>query len=175
MNETKISQRGARALAAVIHEIRQGWDEAGIYAALEKATEAVQCRNATQLVIAAIKAASDEKNRTPAIIPLDGEHWRGPATERPATSGPEARTCPCGRLIYPGEEWHSCRQSSELAELNLQRRNASIAERIANGTASDGEIEWDKVRRRMLGEDVDGERAAREAAGLLVEREVGCG
>lgn len=113
MNE--ISERYVSALAAVGHEIRAGWDERGIAAAIRTAAKAKHCRDDAHLAIAVIKAAADVTNRNPGVIPLDGEHWAEKAREpeRRITVGAEIQTCPrCGARYSEPESEHSCARRS---------------------------------------------------------------
>jgi hypothetical protein len=63
------------AIAELLHHIRPDWDKPGILTHLDTARLRVGVTPAT-LAIAAIKAAANPTNRTPAVIPLDGDHWR---------------------------------------------------------------------------------------------------
>jgi hypothetical protein len=67
-----ISSDQARALAALIHLMRPEWDIPGISKAL---FEAKDRGDAFELTHAALYAAGDLSNRTPAIIALAGMHW----------------------------------------------------------------------------------------------------
>lgn len=93
-----LSATQARALAALVHELRQDWDVTGIlpplHAARNRSTPA-------GVAIAAIRAASDPSNRTPAVIAHEGVHWRDAA---PRADAP--------RCKVPGHEHefaHNCR------------------------------------------------------------------
>jgi len=61
----------AHALAALVHECRPGWDTSGI----AKALYAAKDRDPFEVAHAALYAAADPNNRTPAVIPLAGPHW----------------------------------------------------------------------------------------------------
>lgn len=123
MDDRVITARSLRALAAVVVETRgrigaAPWHEPGVVDALSKASE----RQTTigRLARAAIRAAEDPANRTPAVIALDGRHWYEPGDpagdRRPITTGPDADFCrhpvveqpsgrirECGRILAPGE------------------------------------------------------------------------
>lgn len=58
-------------VAALVAELRPGWDPQGIRAALLKAAN----RDAFDVALAALRAAREPGNRTPAVIPLAGPHW----------------------------------------------------------------------------------------------------
>jgi hypothetical protein len=68
------NDQALRALAFVVNAVRPDWDRPGVLAKLNQATAAGKPLG--QLAVAAIRAALDESNRTPAVIPLDGAHWR---------------------------------------------------------------------------------------------------
>jgi hypothetical protein len=62
----------AKALAAFINTLRPDWDKPGIL----HYVGAARFRGDTAGVsIAAIRAALDPNNRTPAVIAMDGRHW----------------------------------------------------------------------------------------------------
>ncbi|GAA3705857.1 hypothetical protein GCM10023081_47080 [Arthrobacter ginkgonis] len=71
----EITRIQAQTLANFIHTIRRDWDPAGITEALGRARHR---GTPDQIAHAAIRAAGNPKNRTPGVIPLDGEHWRNP-------------------------------------------------------------------------------------------------
>lgn len=79
-------------LAALVHRTRLDWDTPGIKAALWK----VRDRPLALVAYAAVRAAQTASNKTPAVIALDGPHWRAPtAAELPTPIPP--RKCPtCG-------------------------------------------------------------------------------
>jgi hypothetical protein len=61
----------AHAIAALVHEVRPEWEVAGI----AKALYAAKDRDPFDVAHAALYAAADHANRTPAVIPLAGAHW----------------------------------------------------------------------------------------------------
>lgn len=73
-----LTYRQTVALAKFIHELRGDWDEPGL---VDQISKAAIMASAPAVAIAAIKAAASAKNRTPAVIPLDGEHWRVTAAD----------------------------------------------------------------------------------------------
>jgi hypothetical protein len=75
MNHQQTPHPTLAAIANLIHQLRPEWDTTGIMSALVTARLRVGVTPA-DLAIAAVKAASNPSNRTPAIIPLDGDHWR---------------------------------------------------------------------------------------------------
>ena len=66
------------ALILVIVELRPSWDADGIRKALEHPDLASVNENA--ITLAAVRAATDGKVRSPGVIPSQGPHW----DERPA-------------------------------------------------------------------------------------------
>lgn len=102
----------ARALAALVAALRPDWDAPGVLAALRDGRTK---GTADQLAHAAINAAMDPANRTPAVIALDGSHW---ASVRPV----ETRGAKFDRCTRPGHEqwpaWHcaGCRADARAAD-----------------------------------------------------------
>jgi hypothetical protein len=92
-------------ITELLHQLRPDWDTAGILAHLETARLRVGVTPAN-LAIAAIRAATNPKNRTPAVIPLDGDHWRE-HVRLITTPQPPHRCRNCGNPITY-EEPHTC-------------------------------------------------------------------
>lgn len=97
---TEINHDQARALAALVAALRTDWDVPGIRKAL---WDARGKGTPDQLAHAAINAATNTANRTPAVIGLDGPHW---STTRPV----ETRGADYARCQVPGHQqwpaWH---------------------------------------------------------------------
>jgi len=72
MNDQRTSQDDVRIIADWVHQIRPTWDQPGILAALAKRRTAQPAR----LALAALAAAAAASNRSPAVIAMDGNHWR---------------------------------------------------------------------------------------------------
>lgn len=73
-------ERDLRAIAHLVHQVRADWDIPGIMAALRESPGGL-----ADLVIAAVTAARDRRDqRTPAVIAMDGPHWRNSAPISPA-------------------------------------------------------------------------------------------
>lgn len=100
MNE--ITRPQAEALAELVHTLRPEWDPQGILAALAKARDRA---DAPTVAIAAIRAAATPTNRTPAVIPLSGDHWIDPAVT-PSSTGAVPRPTD-RRCTEPGHEHYS--------------------------------------------------------------------
>lgn len=87
-------------IAAVVAALRPAWGEQGIRAALLK----VENRDPFDVALAAIKAAREESNRTPAVIAQMGPHWveakqqardtHGERRARAKAAMAEIRACP---------------------------------------------------------------------------------
>lgn len=106
---TKIDRPQAQALAAFIGTIRPDWDAQGVMAALAKAKDR---GTVTEVAHAAIAAAANRLNRTPAVIALSGPHWTVPTADRPTPiPGPgTAPRCPVyGHEGYPAPTCPGCR------------------------------------------------------------------
>lgn len=102
---TEITEPQARALAALVHELRDGWDAAGT---LAKLAEVRTRGSAWDIAHAALYAAEDQANRTPAIIAHAGPHWtRGKALGQsgPAPDMPGRDRC----TTHDHERAHNCR------------------------------------------------------------------
>lgn len=81
--------KAERALAFLIHELRNEWDEHGTLVTLRKVTD----RPLADVTLAALYCATRRtEQRTPACIALDGEHWR--AGERLAGQTAESTYTP---------------------------------------------------------------------------------
>lgn len=91
--DNRMTKEQAQALAEFLHMLRPGWDTAGIVAALGNAR---LMGTAGDLAIAAIAAAMDTNNRTPAVIAMPGAHWSHAALRHKSsanTTAPRAQTC----------------------------------------------------------------------------------
>ena len=71
---TSIDRDQAHALAALIATLRPDWQPPGI---LKTLSDARTRGTAWDLAHAALYAAQDPSVRTPAVIALPGDHWRG--------------------------------------------------------------------------------------------------
>lgn len=146
-----ITRDQAEALAELVHALRPEWDPQGILAALAKARDRA---DAPTVAIAAIRAAATPTNRTPAVIPLSGDHWIDPAVTPSSTGavpGPSDARCD-----EPGHEHYrlpckGCRAESlevttdaapiarltpEQAATNARGARAVIAALNANRTSA---------------------------------------
>lgn len=100
MNES-LNGNTAEALANLLHALRPEWGIAGIKAALFTAKDR---GDAHVVAHAALYAAEDLGNRTPAIIPLPGPHWtRG---RELGSSNPGGAKC--DQPGHEGKPAHNC-------------------------------------------------------------------
>lgn len=95
MTSFPISHDQAKHLAAFLNSIRGDWDKPGILDALAKARDRADVHD---LAIAAIRASLNAKARTPAVIGMDGAHWREP----------EPQEQPTVSRLNPGTPQHDC-------------------------------------------------------------------
>lgn len=72
MNDPQTSRNDAQTITDWVHQIRPAWDKPGIASALFKRRDAQPAR----LALAALAAAATPTNRSPAIIAMEGPHWR---------------------------------------------------------------------------------------------------
>ncbi len=95
-----LTYEGAVILAEFIHAyVRPDWDKNGIVHALGNAQGK---GTAAQVAVAALVAAQNARNRTPAVIPLAGPHW--PASGAPAARRTPSRSNTCGTCYLSEEE-----------------------------------------------------------------------
>jgi hypothetical protein len=88
-----MAKHQAVILASFIHSIRRDWDEAGIVKALG---DARLMGDAFDLALAAVVAAREPRNRTPAVIAMQGPHWAHAAVRHKSsanTTPPRSATC----------------------------------------------------------------------------------
>ncbi len=134
MNDGRnLTKQRAQALAAYLHLLRPDWDEPGTVHALGMARDR---GDAYLISVAAIRCAGDPSNRTPAIIALDGQHWRPRSDDDEAepTYTPAAvddmRCAHCGRWIVRAEP-HQCGKLGDAHAGAAQARAALTAARTA--------------------------------------------
>ena len=77
-----------RAIAFLVHSIREDWHEAGIMAALKKLND----RDIADLATAALKAAKRTDQRTPEVIAMSGSHWSEAKHAEPTPQPPARRS-----------------------------------------------------------------------------------
>lgn len=81
-----MTRQQADAITVLVCALRSDWDAKGVLAALAE----VRDRDPFVVAVAAIRCASVETNKTPAVIALKGAHWtqqglgqRGAPTQQP--------------------------------------------------------------------------------------------
>ena len=132
MMKSPISHKQATTLAAFIATLRPDWQTPGIVAAIGQAREVAP---ADEVAHAAIRAAVDAKNRTPAVIPLEGVHWRGaeatPQHNRPddghrcsVCNQPQAR---CRQRWTKDHQFLSVAQAKQVATVKADEVRAALA------------------------------------------------
>lgn len=102
---TSLTRSQADALAALVHELRPDWGIPGILKALADARDR---GTPSEISIAAIHAASDLTNRTPAVIPLPGAHWVKGKALGTATTSTRARCTVIGHQSYYADNCGAC-------------------------------------------------------------------
>lgn len=102
-----------KALARFVHTIREDWDVPGIEAALGRARH--DAESVHELAVVAIRAAYSGLNRTPAVIPLPGPHWRGPEATAGSSSTRPRPPAPAEACTTCGQDKRRCEQISQLA------------------------------------------------------------
>lgn len=111
----KMTSAQAQALADLVHELRPGWGVPGIMGALRTARDTIT-PDAWLLAQAAIAAAANDRNITPAVIGLPGPHW-------PATAPHTARSprCPVvGHTSYLADNCGACITDALIDDAALQ-------------------------------------------------------
>lgn len=106
-DSNEISQGQATALAALLAELRPEWKARSILSMLWQNRSD---HPFAELAVAAVRCAVVRSNETPAMIFLDGPHWRAPVAAKPgapvSASGqdmsPECET-------HPGTKAWECR------------------------------------------------------------------
>ena len=96
MTDWQLTPTHAKHLTELLNALRPDWDRPGIADAVWKARHR---GTALDVCVGAIKATTPT-NRTPAVIPMDGQHWRDlPAkTVKPQVVDAVARCEGCGGL-----------------------------------------------------------------------------
>lgn len=155
---TEINADQAGALAALVAALRPEWDLPGIRKAL---WEARTRGTPWDVAHAALYAAQDPKNRTPAVIPMVGTHWvaskplgeagaiRYPRCEEPGHQSFAAYNCSACRseqLERTGEPVH---QAPRTPRVPPER----IAEILATATPEPEHHPHDDARTRAAGKD----------------------
>lgn len=132
-----ITDDQARALCHLVTLLRPGWDIAGIRSALHKARTNA---SAHDLCVAAIRAAQNPSNRTPAVIAMGGPHWRTGGGEL-ARDLPVERCPQPGHTSYPAYNCSACRSEALQVDKVITDPDPDAAEVASRGA--------DKARRAL--------------------------
>lgn len=131
--QIRITHDQAKRLAELIHSLRGDWDVKGILAALYEAGGKGGNFDVAQ---AAIRAAASPANRTPAIIALEGPHWRFDEAiqidrGRRGTTHPQV----CTKCRHPHEFGAPCDVNPHAINRSSAARAAAIeaARAVARG------------------------------------------
>lgn len=117
-----IDRDQAGVLAALVAALRPDWDEPGILKAL---SDARTRGDAYRLAHAALYAAEDVRNRTPAIIALTGEHWtRGRELGTGDTN--YARCIEPGHTSYAADNCGACRADRMVSTHRAERDDEPV-------------------------------------------------
>lgn len=120
MTQIEITAPQAKALAALLHELRPDWDPQGLLAAIHGARTK---GSNFELAIAAIRAAATPSVRTPAVIGMDGPHWHPEPAPKPHSRGPEPNTS-CPRCHWPHGPNEPCERRDPLEHRLSPERQA---------------------------------------------------
>lgn len=94
-----MSHRSRKALALLVHTVREDWGQEGILDAIGRLLEAEPKLTPDEVARLSLRAAQDARNRTPTVIAMPGPH-RDVVREPLATRQPyvATRTCDvCGK------------------------------------------------------------------------------
>lgn len=106
MMQIEITHEQAKALATLLNALRPDWDLRGILSAIY---EARGKGGNFDLVVAAVRCASQPSNRTPAVIGLEGPHWQtAPMPAARAKSGAPLPPELCPRCKFPHRPGDEC-------------------------------------------------------------------
>lgn len=120
---THLTLAQAKEVAKSVHAIRRDWNKPGIEDALGRAR---LLADAASVAIAAHRAAADPSNRTPAVIALDGAHWRD-AAKPPHFPAPDAH-----------ERCSTCSQTEDRCQATWAKDHPFAPDlRPVAGTAAD--------------------------------------
>lgn len=107
MDSTRLNGQQARAIAFIVNAIRPDWDQAGIVAALGRARD---MGDLATITVAAVRAATNPRNLTPAVIHMQGTHWAAAAGGGVSTNPLPHTVEPCPvHGLRPAHACPSCR------------------------------------------------------------------
>jgi len=122
---TEISRDQAQAIAQAVTALRPDWQPQGIVKALGDARAR---GTAFEVAHAALYAAADPTNRTPAVIPLAGAHWARAKASSTQTGGDNMPgVTRCEVPGHEAERAHNCRscQSERIAAPSMATTTAA--------------------------------------------------
>lgn len=97
-----MEKRQGEAIAALMSALRADWDYPGCFAAVG----AVKDRNPHDVAMAAVRLCATTEAKTPAVLKIDGPHWREKVAPSLALFPPRKdEACP----KHPGEWPGTCR------------------------------------------------------------------
>lgn len=121
-----IAEWQARHVAAFIASVREDWDAAGILAAMGNARER---GDALDVAVAALFAAMDKRNRTPAVIAMTGAHWRHVAGRKSMSRDTPTRDETCATCYEPRSvckaKWGGDHEFESVAEAKARAIEAA--------------------------------------------------
>ena len=132
MNDQKFTPEHAKHLTALVQSLRPDWDRPGVADAIWKARDK---GSAIDVCAAAVKACV-LSNRTPAVIPLDGNHWRESvaAVGRPRAADKASHCESCGIVHTP---LSPCSPPAERAHgRGAELARAALKQALEKGGAS---------------------------------------
>lgn len=126
-------------LVRLAQSVRQTWDTPGLRDAIRKALARDDQPTLAEIAYAVIRVAENFSVTSPAVIAMDGPHWRKADPER---IPPSAVRCPrCGSVDMPGEAArHKCSRPSKADRVHelLESARAELAplnaDRCSHGT-----------------------------------------
>lgn len=114
-------------IVELARSIRPQWDVPGLRKAIRDALARDDQPTLAEIAYAVIRVAENFSVNSPAVIPMDGPHWRKAVPERVP---PSAVRCPrCGSVDMPDEATrHRCKSRSERVASYVERMRATLAE-----------------------------------------------
>jgi hypothetical protein len=113
-------------IVSLAQSLRATWDTAGLRDAIRKAMQRDDQPTLAEIAYAVVRCAENFTIVSPAVIPMDGPHWRLAERER---IPPSAVRCPrCGSIDMPAEaRLHKCKPRAQRAHEAALEAKAIIA------------------------------------------------
>lgn len=118
------------ALVDLARSIRPRWDVPGLRKAVRDALAREDQPTIAELAYAVLRVAENFAVETPAVIAMDGPHWRAAASE-PREGAKGIRCDRCGTSHMPQEQ-HACPRRAERAHAHTDRLRAIVADTRAD-------------------------------------------